>query len=393
MSITSPATQGETTLQRRFVLPMKARSPHEPHRSATPLELFFDLVFVVAIAQASNGLHHAITEAHAFEGVIGYLMVFFAIWWAWMNFTWFASAYDCDDLLYRLAVFVQITGALIMAAGVATMFDDRAPNMATVGGYVVMRLAMVAQWLRAAASDPERRTTARRYAVGITLLQVAWVALLFVPALWLTGFLMLAAIEIIVPLWAEWAAPTTWHPHHIAERYGLMTLIVLGESILAATGALQAALASGEALPALVPLIVGGLLIVFAMWWIYFDRPVHDLLTSIRRAFVWGYGHFLIFGSAAAVGAGLAASVDSVTSHTQTGPAGTGLAVAIPVAIYLLSLWVLHDRPEYRRTRALGPIAAVLVLLAPFTGQTVLLTGGILTGLIAIKLAMRTSRT
>ena len=91
---------------------MIARSPHEAHRTATPLELFFDLVFVVAIAQAASGLHHAVAELHALDGLIGYLMVFFAIWWAWMAFTWFASAYDCDDVPYRLLVFVQIAGAL-----------------------------------------------------------------------------------------------------------------------------------------------------------------------------------------------------------------------------------------------------------------------------------------
>ena len=138
---------------------MRARSPRDAHRGATPLELFFDLVFVVAIAQAASGLHHAIAETHAAQGLIGYLMVFFAIWWAWMNFTWFASAYDCDDAPYRLAVFVQIAGALIFAAGVPAMFESRTPNLATIGGYVVMRLAMVAQWLRASFADPERRTT------------------------------------------------------------------------------------------------------------------------------------------------------------------------------------------------------------------------------------------
>ena len=115
-------------------------------------------------------------------------MVFFAIWWAWMNFTWFASAYDCDDVPYRLAVFVQIAGALIMAAGVPAMFEERTPNLATIGGYVVMRLVLVAQWLRAAAADPERRTTAHRYALGITLLQVAWVACCSFHALWCRDF-------------------------------------------------------------------------------------------------------------------------------------------------------------------------------------------------------------
>ena len=227
---------------------MTARSPHESHRAATPLELLFDLVFVVAIAQAASGLHHAITAAHALEGLIGYLMVFFAIWWAWMNFTWFASAYDCDDVLYRLAVFVQIAGALMMAGGVTAMFETRAPNLATIGGYVVMRLALVAQWLRAAASDPARRKTGHRYAAGITVLQLAWIAVLFVPGIWIPAFLTLAALELALPVWAEGVAPTTWHPHHIAERYGLLTLIVLGESILAATIAVQSALSSGEAL-------------------------------------------------------------------------------------------------------------------------------------------------
>jgi low temperature requirement protein LtrA len=368
---------------------MTARSPHEAHRTVTPLELFFDLVFVVAIAQAAGGLHHAIAEAHAFEGLIGYLMVFFAIWWAWMNFTWFASAYDCDDVAYRLAVFVQIAGALILAGGITTMFERRGPTGGVVAGYVVMRLAAVTQWLRAAASDPERRIAARRYAFGISALQVAWVVMPFVPQLWGPGFVVLVALELLVPAWAEAAARTTWHPHHIAERYGLLTLIVLGESILAATVAVQSALASGERLVVLAPIIVGGLLIAFSMWWLYFDRPVHDLLTSFRKALVWGYGHYFVFASAAAVGGGLAAAVDQATGHAKMSAAGVGAAVAVPVAIYILFLCVLHHRQEYRRTVLLGPIAAFLILLTPLAGSAAVpLIGLILALLIAVKLAL-----
>ena len=195
-------------------------------------------------------------------------------------------------------------------------------------------------------------------------------------------------LELLVPMWAERAGTTTWHPQHIAERYGLLTLIVLGESILSANVAIQSALASGEALSALVPLIVGGLLIVYSMWWVYFDRPVHDLLTSFRKAIIWGYGHYLIFASAAAVGAGLAVSVDQVGHHSSVSRAAAGAAVAVPVAVYLLALWGLHDRPEYRQSRWLGPLAAALVLLTPVTGQAVPLTGAILAGLVAVKLAL-----
>jgi low temperature requirement protein LtrA len=373
---------------------MTARSPHEPHRTTTPLELLFDLVFVVAIAQAANGLHHAIVEAHALEGLIGYLLVFFAIWWAWMNFTWFASAYDCDDVPYRLAVFVQIAGALIFAGGVTTMFESRAPNIATVGGYAVMRFAAVAQWLRAAGADPTRRATAHRYAVGIALLQCAWVGTLFLTSGWFWVFLVLMSLELAVPMWAEVAGETTWHPHHIAERYSLLTLIVLGESILSATLAVQSALRSGEALGPLTPIIIGGLLIVYSMWWVYFDRPVHDLLTSLRKAAIWGYGHYLVFGAAAAVGAGLAVAVDYATHHAKVSTIGAGLAVTVPVSIYLLSLWFLHDRPEYGRTRAVGPIAAAIILLTSFTEYSVLLTGLTMAVMIGGKLAyLRPART
>jgi low temperature requirement protein LtrA len=372
---------------------MRARSPHEPHRVATPLELLFDLVFVVAIAEAASGLHHAIAANHAADGLIGYAMVFFAIWWAWMNFTWFASAYDTDDLPYRLAVFVQITGALILAGGIPTMFESRALNLATIGGYVVMRLAMVVQWLRASVADPDHALTARRYAAGIAVLQVAWVAILFVPSFSLWMFVAGVVAELSVPMWAEGATRTSWHPHHIAERYGLLTLIVFGESILSATTAVQAAVAAGERLSALAPIIAGGMLIVYSMWWFYFDRPAHDLLTSYRRAFIWGYGHYFVYAAAAAVGAGLGVAVDRAGAHAAIGPVGAGMAVAVPVAVFLMCLWALLDRPEYGWIRALGPIGAVLVLLTPFTAQPVLWTGVTLASLVAVKLMLNRVRT
>jgi low temperature requirement protein LtrA len=364
---------------------MVARSPHEPHRTATPLELLFDLVFVGAVAQAAASLHHSIASGHALEGLGGYAMVFFAIWWAWMNFTWFASAYDSDDVPYRLAVFVQIAGALIFASGVAAMFESRAPNLATIGGYVVMRLALVAQWLRAAASDPEHRTTALRYAKSVALVQVAWVTMMRIPEWWIPGLLIFGACELAVPVWAERARMTTWHPHHIAERYGLFTLIVLGESILSATMATREALSSGQAIGTLAPIAIGGLLIAFVMWWVYFDWPPDDLLTSLGKAIVWGYGHYFVFASAAAVGAGLAVAVGQATHEASISAMIAGYAVAWPVAIFLVSLWFLHDRPEYRRTRAFGPILAILILLTPLTGEAVPLIGALLTLMVVVK--------
>jgi hypothetical protein len=102
---------------------MVRRDPGEAYRAATPLELLFDLCFVVAVAQAGGRLVHAVAQGHAGHGVVGYAVIFFAIWWAWMNFTWFATAYDTDDVPYRLVTLVQIAGVLILAAGVPRAFD------------------------------------------------------------------------------------------------------------------------------------------------------------------------------------------------------------------------------------------------------------------------------
>jgi low temperature requirement protein LtrA len=366
---------------------MQGRRTDEAHRAATPLELFFDLCFVVAVAQAAASLHHGLVDLHLADALVGYPMVFFAIWWAWMNFTWFASAYDCDDVPYRIAVLVQIVGVLILAAGVPRAFDEQDFGIVTLG-YAVMRTGLVSQWLRAAHDDPLHRATALRYAAGISGCMAGWVVLLVLPEGWRgVAFLVMVAAELLVPVWAERAGATPWHAHHIAERYGLFTIIVLGESILAATLAIEAAVAGGEPLVALLPVILGGLLIVFSLWWIYFDRPAHDLLTSLPRAIVWGYGHYFIFASAAAVGAGLAVAIDQTTGHAAIGAMGAGFAVAIPVVVFVLSLWFLHYRPADSETRWVGPIAAPLILLTPYTEHAVLLTGVILAAIVALKVA------
>jgi low temperature requirement protein LtrA len=368
--------------------PMVARATDEEHRSATPLELFFDLCFVVAVAQAASALDHEVAEDHVGDGVVGYATVFFAIWWAWMNFTWFASAYDTDDIAYRLTTLVQIAGALILAAGVPDAMAGSDFAVITIG-YVVMRLAMVAQWLRAAAGDPPHRRSSLRFAAGIALVQLGWVLRLLLPVgLGQAGFLLLVACELAVPIWAERAAPTTWHPRHIAERYGLFTLIVLGECVLSSTLAIESAVAADAALADLATTAAGGLLTVFGMWWLYFAKESHELLTSLRAGIVWGYGHYLIFAAAAAVGAGLAVNVDFLTHHAAIGARGAAAAFTVPVALFLVAVWALQVRPHHlgRWHSAVVPATAVLVLASTLTAEPVLVTGLLVAAMIAASL-------
>jgi low temperature requirement protein LtrA len=253
-----------------------------------------------------------------------------------------------------------------------------------------MRLALVAQWLRAAREDPGHRPTALRYAIGTALVQAGWVAWL-VSGLdaTLALFIPLAALELLVPIWGERAGATSWHPEHIIERYGLFTIIVLGESVLSASNAIQTIDDLSDISWEIGGIIAGGLLILFSLWWLYFGFRAEERPDSFRRLFIWGYGHYVLWAATAAVGAGLSVAVDYATDHAEIGEAIAGAAVAVPVAVYLIALWVIHDlsHPQKPVERWCTPLAAVVVLLTPFTGAATLVTGVILALLCAFRTA------
>lgn len=372
-------------MQHRWRLPMSGRDPGEEHRQASFLELFFDLCFVVAIAQAAAALHHAVAADHLGAGLVVFLQTFFAIWWAWMNFTWLASAYDNDDLIFRLASFLQIVGALILAAGVSSGFEEGNFDISFIG-FVVMRTGLVALWLRAARHDRPRRATAMRYAIGLALAMCGWSIPFFLGVWPVWAFLLLATFELLVPIWAERAGSTRWHPGHIAERYGLFTIIVLGESVLAATTAVRAALAEeGVVGTMLLEVVGGGLLILFSFWWLYFARSAERFLGPNTLSFLWGYGHYFIFASAAALGAGLAVNVDQVAGSTVIGDRMAAASVAVPSAIFILSLWFFHHRP-HRPGLLHGLVCllgAALMIGAIWTSTPILFIGLIAVGMVA----------
>ena len=364
---------------RPWYVPMTARRRNEGGRVSTPLELLFDLCFVVAVAQGAAGLDHAIVANHVASGVVQYLMVFFAIWWAWMNFTWFASAYDNDDVPYRLTVLVQIAGSLVMAAGIPRWFDGGG-NAVIVIGYVIMRLAMVTQWIRAARSDPPRRRTDLRYAVGVSVVQLYWLLLLWAPE----GF---TAVGFATAVVAELAVPV------IAERYGLFTVIVLGESVTAATLAFQGALDDTDS-ATLIGLAVAGIVILFCLWWVYFDHEDHPRLDSARSSFIWGYGHYFVFAAAAAVGAGLVVAVlyqrELAEGISQT---LASTATTVPVAIYLVAVAALRAHPGRPRIIAWAVNgAAVLVVATSFLPASLYVTAVLLSALVVVLIVSTRSR-
>jgi len=333
---------------------MTGRDPGESHRAATPLELLFDLTFVVAFGIAADQLAHYLAEDHIRTSLLGFGFVAFAISWAWINFSWFASAYDTDDWVFRLLTLLQMVGVLVLALGIADVYasiDEGAhvDNGVVVAGYVVMRVAMVAQWTRVARQDPPRSRVAITYVVTILVAQAGWVALAIAQTsvgamfAWAAGLIL---IELGGPYLAETRkGGTPWHPHHIAERYGLMIIIALGEAILgtiAALGAIVGPEGPGWSVEAAV---VGfaGVTLTFGMWWIYFVVPCGELLARRRgRSFGWGYGHIPLFASVVAAGAGLHVAAYLVEDKTELDVLDTLLTTATPVAIYVLGIFVLY---------------------------------------------------
>lgn len=331
---------------------MGGRDPHERHRVATPLELLFDLTFVIAFGVAASELAHGLAADHVAAALTGFFFATFATCRAWINFTWFASAYDTDDWVYRVLTMVQMVGVLILALGIPPFFASishggHLANEMVVAGYVVMRVALVAQWLRAARQDPARRRASLTYACVITVVQIGWIGAILLPVnvtVGLAMFVVLALAEMVGPLLAETRrGGTPWHAHHIAERYGLLAIIALGEGVVGTVASLTAVVGEHGWTPDAVLLAVAGTGLTFGMWWIYFAVPSADLLHAHReRSFAFGYLHIAVFGAIVATGAGLHTAAYYVEEHSALGATGTVLSVAIPVAVYVALIFVLY---------------------------------------------------
>lgn len=347
---------------------MSGRDPHESHRPASPLELLFDLTFVIAFGLAGLQLAHFLADGHYVTAIVGYGLAAFGICWAWINFAWFASAYDTDDWIFRVMTMVQMVGVLVFALGLPPMFKslDQGPyldNSIMVLGYVIMRVALVLQWLRAARQDPQRRRVAMTYVATLVVAQAIWAVLIFIDMpVWQTFAVMAVpmAIELAGPFIAERKdGGTPWHPHHIAERYGLLAIIALGEGVVGTVASVSASVeVSGWSLDAVL-LCVAGTGLTFGMWWMYFLVPSGAMLHRHRdRSFFWGYGHMVVFAAIAATGSGLHVAAYFIEHKAHIGAAATVLTVAVPVAVYVASLYIIYNRLTRRYEAFYGMMLA-----------------------------------
>jgi low temperature requirement protein LtrA len=248
---------------------------------------------------------------------------------------------------------VQMVGVLVLAIGLPRMFASiehhasHLDNSVMVLGYVVMRVALVFQWLRAAKQNSPRRRACLTYVFAVSLAQLGWVSQIFIDAS-VTTFVVitfvLIAVELAGPYFAEkHDGGTPWHAHHIAERYSLFAIIALGEGIVGTLATLSAIIdAQGWTLDTAL-VCVAGTGLTFGIWWVYYMLPSAAVLQEHRdRSFVWGYTQMLVVTSIVATGAGLHVAAYFIEHKTHIGSYETLLTVAIPVAIFLALLYALY---------------------------------------------------
>lgn len=355
---------------------MRRRDPDAPHRAATPLELLFDLAFVVAFGQAADQLAHHLTAGHAASGVAGFVFAILAIASVWVSFTWFSSAFGTDDWVYRAATMVQMIGVVILALGLPDMFDslhhgDHVDARVMIVGYLVMRAATLSQWVRAAIQDPERRASALQHAGLVAIVLAGWTAVMFLQptVAWFFGSAaVLFAAEITGTRTVEKrSGELSWHAQHIAERFGLLAIIALGEGVFGTVASVSALIQrTGWSLEAVV-VVTAGVGLTFGLWWMYFMIPSAVSLTRDRRkAQPFIYLHFALYAGIVATGAGLHIAAYAIEGHTAIGSFGAILAVATPVAVYCTTLMVTYAylQGEYDRFHAwlFATTSAVLAL-------------------------------
>ena len=263
-------------------------------RKVTWTELFFDLVFVAAVAQVGAPL-----AAHFSFGELGrFAFLLLIIWWAWHGYAVYATRFDTDDRIERAATLLQMVAVIFMAAN-AEQGLDSVSSAGFAAAYSVMRLILVARYVRA-ASRGGSRVLARDHAVGFGSAATLWLVSSVAPTPWRYALWMVAlALDLgtaVVASRHTLAAPP--HASHLPERFGLFTLILLGEAMIAIMTGIQhqpawSVMAAGTAL--------SGVGFVCAVWWAYFDgvdaaghRPVRCVADS-RRLAGWSGAHLPLY--------------------------------------------------------------------------------------------------
>lgn len=342
-------------MARRIIEPPRLRIGEAGERHATWMELFFDLVFVVAVSQLADRLLHQTTIV----GVLEFLLLFAPVWWAWIGAAFYSDRFGTDDLSDRLFLLAQMATAAGLAINAGQAFRERSINFAL--SYAAFRYLLVAQYARAGRFVPQARPFTRPLVRRFGLSATLWVASVFVPPpvrfiFWGVGMMADFATPVSTGRAQSRLAP---HPTHLPERLGLFLIIVLGESV----GAVVIGLQGVQWVWFNVVIVLLGLVLAFSFWWIYFEGLD---ASAIRRALqagrpgvyeYWIYAHFPLTAAVAVTGVGVRLAIRAV-SRTAL-PSAERWLVCGATGIYFASLGAMYIAQAVAGSRRCTVRAAV----------------------------------
>jgi low temperature requirement protein LtrA len=367
----------------RWLQPPRLRTlADEGERHASWLELFFDLVFVVAVTELS----HYLVVDHSAGGFLRFAGLFIPVFVAWQGYMAYATRFDTDDLAFRLAYF----GAMLAVATMAVLIGDVAHGEHTAAfalAYVILRSIMLALYVRAWRAVPQARPLIRFYGVGYGVGVALWLGSLAFDTPW--RYVVWAVAQVLElslpPLSTRLHRRIPTDPRHLPERWALFTLIVLGESVVAV--AIATAGTSWHVSSAAAAVL--GFAAVAAVWWLYFDHQANVVLRgSTMSVVVYSYAHIPLLIGLAAMSAGVRLLIERAGEDRL----GVGASVALlgGVVLYVVSLIgtrIVTVRGAHRLGVTLKLVASAL-LLGLLAAESVLPPLAVAAGLPAVVAAV-----
>jgi low temperature requirement protein LtrA len=358
---------------RRLWQPPARYADRPADRRVTFLELFFDLVFVVVIAEIA----HRLAEHPSWSGVGWFVFLFYAVWSSWINGTLYYDLHSTNDVSVRVFTFAQMLAVAVMAVYVGDVPGEGAAGFAAV--YAINKLILVALWFRTGLHDRSHRAASIPYSAAY-LLSAALFAF-SVGATEPTRY-RLWALALILEMAGFYIAMNRWRPPDyqdgdaviaatpsLVERMGLFVIIVLGEVIVGAVRGMAEVRSFGTG-----AILVGllGVLVAIGLWWLYFDLASHEMPVP-RLTQAWMYLHLPMVMAIAAGGAGVLNTVEhaaeALPSAVRWLLVGSLAAALCSIVLISLVLEIRRRSPQlYRTVDLVMLVSAVLVISVGLTG-------------------------
>lgn len=359
-------------------------------RSIQWLELFYDLVYVATLIQIGNFL----SDNVSIVGFGQFVVLMIVIWWAWTGETFYQNRYVSDDLLHRGIVFLQIFAIASFGLSVSQAFGPLYIQFTIA--YVLIRLGLIVMYLRAMQVHPESRSLSQGYAVGFSLGVLVWIGSLLLPSdLHWAGWLVGIVIELGVPLVPHMRRLQVQHPfdpHHIAERFGIFTLIVLGEAFVKILDDAQGATIT----LAVLGFSTVGLLVTYALWWLYYsdtiDRGIDT--TSPRKIIFWLYSHLPLVISLVTFGVAAKKVFAAATEHPgEPLKLEYRLLYTAALVLYLIAMMLIEYGTRNVQWRRIGLrlVSSILILLIGLFATGLDATGFV--GVMAVVMLIQVAET